>query len=177
MRALLPLASGSPRELQAIDEGLAALGAELGVAIGRSEMLNGAAQSADGLREASDALAVARALLATGGALAYEQLGAYRYLVHVADGDAPHDPYLSAVRAIAAYDRRRGTQLVPTLEAYLADRRNASRTARALDIHPNTLRQRLERIEQLTDLKLAQADLLGLELAAKLARLRYHAET
>jgi DNA-binding PucR family transcriptional regulator len=45
-------------------------------------------------------------------------------------------------------------------------------TARALTVHPNTLRQRLERIETLTGLDLASADLLALELAVKLARLR-----
>jgi DNA-binding PucR family transcriptional regulator len=45
-------------------------------------------------------------------------------------------------------------------------------TARALTVHPNTLRQRLERIETLTQLDLAKADLLSLELAVKFARLQ-----
>jgi DNA-binding PucR family transcriptional regulator len=44
-------------------------------------------------------------------------------------------------------------------------------SARALYIHPNTLRQRLARIEELTGLKLDADDLLSLELAIKLARL------
>jgi DNA-binding PucR family transcriptional regulator len=112
-----------------------------------------------------------RALEPGGGAIAYGELGAYRYLVHAAAGEAPHDPYLTAVRAVAAYDARRGTRLIATLEAYLADRRSVSRAARALRIHPNTLRQRLERIEQLSGLELSDADLLALELAIKLARL------
>jgi DNA-binding PucR family transcriptional regulator len=76
------------------------------------------------------------------------------------------------VRTIAAYDRRRGSQLVETLEQYLADRRSITETARALTVHPNTLRQRLDRIETLTGLELGKADLLALELAAKLARLK-----
>jgi DNA-binding PucR family transcriptional regulator len=70
------------------------------------------------------------------------------------------------------YDRRRRTQLVQTLEQYLRDRRSIVTTARALYVHPNTLRQRLERIETLTGLDLATEDLLSLELAVKLARLR-----
>ena len=45
-------------------------------------------------------------------------------------------------------------------------------TARNLYIHANTLRQHLERIEQVTGLALADEDLLGLELALKLAHLR-----
>ena len=36
-------------------------------------------------------------------------------------------------------------------------------TARALFIHPNTLRQRLERIEKLSGLDLGAEDLLSLE--------------
>jgi DNA-binding PucR family transcriptional regulator len=44
-------------------------------------------------------------------------------------------------------------------------------SARALYIHPNTLRQRLGRIEELTELDLNDDDLLSLELAIKLARL------
>ena len=43
--------------------------------------------------------------------------------------------------------------------------------ARDLFIHPNTLRQRLGRIEELTGLNLDEDDLLSLELAIKLARL------
>jgi DNA-binding PucR family transcriptional regulator len=38
-------------------------------------------------------------------------------------------------------------------------------------VHPNTVRQRLERIERVADLDLSVADLLSLELALKLARL------
>jgi DNA-binding PucR family transcriptional regulator len=45
-------------------------------------------------------------------------------------------------------------------------------TARALTVHPNTLRQRLDRIQTLTDIDLATTDLLGLELAIKFARLK-----
>jgi DNA-binding PucR family transcriptional regulator len=39
-------------------------------------------------------------------------------------------------------------------------------------VHVNTLRQRLDRIESLTGLDLAGEDLLALQLAIKLARLR-----
>jgi GAF domain-containing protein len=171
LRALLPLSSGSARELRALDDGLATLAREGGAAIGRSELGRGAERGVDALREAADAATVVRALEPGGGTIAYGGLGAYRYLVHAAAGDAPQDPYLTAIRAVAAYDGRRGTQLIATLEAYLADRRSVSRAARALRIHPNTLRQRLERIEQLSGLELADADLLALELAIKLARL------
>jgi DNA-binding PucR family transcriptional regulator len=69
------------------------------------------------------------------------------------------------------YDRRRGACLVETLERYLADRGRVTASARALYVHPNTVRQRLERIEGVADLHLPSEDLLSLELALKLARL------
>ena len=69
------------------------------------------------------------------------------------------------------YDRKRGARLVETLEQCLADRGSVSASARSLYVHPNTVRQRLDRIERVTGLSLADEDLLSLELALKLARL------
>ena len=70
------------------------------------------------------------------------------------------------------YDQRRKAQLVTTLEEYLRNRGSAATTARNLYIHPNTLRQRLDRIAKITGLELDGEDLLSLELAIKLVRLR-----
>jgi DNA-binding PucR family transcriptional regulator len=106
-----------------------------------------------------------------GGAVSYEGLGAYKYLVHLELDDAPHDRYRGSVEELIEYDRRRGARLVETLERFLADRGSVAASARALYIHPNTVRQRLERIERVTGLELAKEDLLSLELALKLARL------
>jgi DNA-binding PucR family transcriptional regulator len=61
---------------------------------------------------------------------------------------------------------------VETLERYLESRTSIATTARVLFIHPNTLRQRLARIEKLAGLDLETDDLLSLELAIKLGRLR-----
>jgi DNA-binding PucR family transcriptional regulator len=130
---------------------------------------DGAPQS---LRQAQDASAISRALAPGGGALAYDALGAYRYLVHLSLDDAPHDRLCEAIERLLAYDERRETQLLATLEQYLADRRVGTSTARKLFIHANTLRQRLDRIQKLTGLDLAGEDLLSLELAVKLVRLR-----
>jgi DNA-binding PucR family transcriptional regulator len=69
------------------------------------------------------------------------------------------------------YDARRKAQLIETLERFLGARCSVAGTARELYIHPNTVRQRLERIEQVTGLDLREDDLLSLELALKVARL------
>jgi GAF domain-containing protein/sugar diacid utilization regulator len=49
------------------------------------------------------------------------------------------------------YDLDRGTDLVGTLEAYFSNDRNLARTRDALQIHVNTVTQRLERITKLLD--------------------------
>jgi len=76
-----------------------------------------------------------------------------------------------ALDRLIEYDAKRRTSLLDTLERYLAERRSVIESARELFIHPNTLRQRLGRIEELTGLNLDEDDLLSLELAIKLARL------
>ena len=79
----------------------------------------------------------------------------------------PHDRYGQAVDELIEYDRRRNAQLVETLERYLGARCSVAASARTLYIHPNTVRQRLERIERITGLDLRNEDLLSLELALK----------
>jgi purine catabolism regulator len=141
------------------------------VALGVSAPGRGVGESRQALREAARAAQLARTLRPGGGALGYEQLGAYKYLVHLRLDDSPRDRHWTAVEALLAHDNQRRTALLDTLEEYLARRRSVADTARTLYIHPNTLRQRLARIERVTGLRLDAEDLLALELAVKLVRL------
>ena len=172
LRALVPLPAldtGAAEQLRLACE---ELGADLGVDIGLSDAERGAASARRRMREAADAARIARSLAAGGGAVSYERLGAYRYLVNLELDEAPRDRYGQAVAALIDYDRDRNARLVDTLERYLAARCSVAASARALYIHPNTVRQRLERIQQITKLDLREEDLLSLELALKVARLR-----
>lgn len=170
LRALLPL---RPRMLAATLEGeLHELATAERLLVGISAARPGVTDGRRSLVEAVDSAKIARALMPeSGGALAYRDLGAYRYLVRVPAEDSPDDRHRMAVDRLLDYDRQRRSQLVATLERYLHDRSRVA-TARALYIHPNTLRQRLERIEALSELELEREDLVSLELALKLARLR-----
>jgi GAF domain-containing protein len=175
LRALLPLrgvGDAGDGAVDALTRSLHTLALGERVLVGVSSARAGARGGGDSLGEAADAGTIAGALSPDGGALAYRDLGAYRYLVHLPLADAPHDRLCEAVDRLMEYDDRRRTQLTSTLEQYLADRRSGATTARKLFIHPNTLRQRLDRIEKLADLDLASEDLLALELALKLVRLR-----
>lgn len=169
LRALLPLPSATTESdlWHAVDE----LAREEGLNVGVSDADRGAASAKRRMREAADAARIAHSLVAEGGAVSYQQLGAYRYLVHLERDDTPHDRYGQAVEALMEYDGRRKARLVETLEHYLGCRCSIAASARGLFIHPNTVRQRLERVERVAGLVLADEDLLSLELALKVARL------
>ena len=82
-----------------------------------------------------------------GEVVIFERMGLDRLLASVSDVE------LSAFRdtmiePLAAYDRAHRSNLVDTLEAYLATR-NAAEAARRLFVHYNTVRSRLARIEEL----------------------------
>jgi GAF domain-containing protein len=173
LRAVLaPARPDGARALSELDRTLDQIGVSEQVVIGRSGVRRGASEGRRGLREAQDAVTVAAAVRADGGALAYDELGAYKYLVRIEPDDAPEDAQVIAVRRLVEYDDRRRTRLTETLERYLVAQRSLATAARALHIHRNTLRQRLGRIEKLTGLDLAAENSLALELAIKAVRLR-----
>lgn len=77
------------------------------------------------------------------------------------------------IAAILATTHVDGEQLLQTLRTYLHGGQHVKSTAEALHIHPNTLRQRLRRVERLTGLSLANSEerlLLDLELRAHIER-------
>jgi len=171
VRAVLAMGTRAPERIEEVLRACRELGRRRGAAIGLSELHHAPVDSARAYREALDAAMIGRALLGPGGAIGYAEVGAYRYLVHIASENAPHDRMRAAVDRLIDYDAKRRTSLLDTLERYLAERRSVIESARELFIHPNTLRQRLGRIEELTGLNLDEDDLLSLELAIKLARL------
>ena len=172
VRVLAPLPNGEDAAVEQLRAACEPLGRDEGLVVGLSDVDRGAASARRRMREAADAAHIGRSLQPGGGAVSYEQLGAYRYLVHLEPDQSPHDRYGQAVAKLVEYDRRRGARLVETLERFLADRDSVTTSARALYVHPNTVRQRLERVERVADLDLPNEDLLSLELALKLARLQ-----
>ena len=142
------------------------------VAIGVSNVCRGAASFPAGFEEARHALLGSAVLRSKPAMMTYDELGPYRYLLRMSlDGDM-RDSYRDAVAQLAAYDTERSTSLLLTLEEFLRRRGNISATAEALYVHPNTLRQRLRRISELSAIDLRQDDWLMVEIAVKLVRLQ-----
>lgn len=73
---------------------------------------------------------------------------------------------------VVAYDERRGTELVRTLDAYFACGMSPARTKEALHVHVNTVAQRLERVGRLLGDDWQSPDrALEMQLALRLHRL------
>jgi len=146
-------------------------GTEAGpLAIGISNICQGASSFAHGFDEAASAAQVGALLRGAAGVFSYEDLGPYRYVLTV-DGMV-RDRYQDGLERLVEYERRRGTELLGTLEAFLEHQGNIAQTARKLYMHPNTLRQRLVRIERVALLDLDKEDWLSLAMAVKAVKLR-----
>jgi GAF domain-containing protein len=141
------------------------------VAIGISSLCQGEAAFVDGFAEAQQALLGTIVLKGEPTVLAYEELGAYKYLLRVALDGGIRDSTVDSVSRLAEYDTQRGSQLVTTLEEFLRRHGNISATSEALFVHPNTLRQRLRRIAELSGLDLRKDDWLMIEIAVKMVKL------
>ncbi len=87
----------------------------------------------------------------------FDELGVrYKALDSLPD-DVLRELREGVVGALAAADAEHDGELLPTLEAYLAESFSVSAAAAVLFVHRNTLRKRLARIESLTHLDLASS--------------------
>lgn len=120
--------------------------------------------------EARRALAIGRWGHGPGRASLFEELGLDRLLVKVPEAEVR--AYCEAMLGrLEAFDAARGANLVTTLETFLASR-NAALAARQLFVHYNTLKNRLERIEEIIGPYIDDPDrCLSLTLALRLRRL------
>jgi DNA-binding PucR family transcriptional regulator len=96
-------------------------------------------------------------------------LGIYGLLLQL---DEPEQLSRFAQQTLAPlreYDAAKHTDLLDTLAAYLAHNMSTAQTAAALYLHPNTVGQRLKRIEAVLGLSLAQPEALVQLKAALMA--------
>ena len=170
--ALVPaLGTDESDSLRRLEKALGEGANRLPLVIGVSSPCLGAAALATGLQEARQAALAAPVFVDAPAVVPYDGLGPYKYLLRVPlDGDV-RDRQRDALRKLGEYDRQRQAQLTRTLEEFLRQRGNISATAQALYVHPNTLRQRLRRIEELTGINIKGDDWLMIEIALKLLRL------
>jgi hypothetical protein len=147
------------------EDGVVAIAAVPGIALGELGALlagrlgPGAAvgvgspcAAVDGLRRslvgAREAAVLARRL--TRGWALHDDISSHALLLALHD-DAVLDTFAQNVLGpIVEHDRRRGSELLPTLEAFVTSGGQWQATADALSMHVNTLRHRIARCEELT---------------------------
>ena len=80
----------------------------------------------------------------------YESLGFYKVLFNVSNRKELESYRSEVLGPLNEYDKRHGGELLPTLAAFLEDTENLLIVADKLHIHRNTLRYRLQKVEEIT---------------------------
>jgi purine catabolism regulator len=121
--------------------------------------------------EARQALRIGPALLKK-PVISFDALGFLPWLRHL-PAEAHERNYFTQAIQYLIDDKRRGTELLETLEAYLDAGGNVQEAARRLFLHRNTVRQRLNQIETKCNVDLTDAlTCLNLHIALKELKLR-----
>ncbi|WP_067170555.1 PucR family transcriptional regulator [Microtetraspora niveoalba] len=152
--ALVPLAGNTAAEIaEHVLRGARALEAGLGdarISLGLSSVTTGPAGLSSLIEEARNA----RKLAALGrdrvSAMTADDVSSYRSLLAAIPGDLRRSFRARLLGRLEEYDAANQTDLVETLETFLAESGSWAATADRLHVHVNTLRYRLKRIEELT---------------------------
>ena len=108
--------------------------------------------------EASLALDLARRRREVGRVMTPRDLGIYGLLVGSATRQAMQSMVERTLGPILKADSDGGPDLVKTLHTFLTNDRHLEHTAAALHVHPNTVRYRVSRAQQLLDVNLKSPD-------------------
>ncbi len=82
----------------------------------------------------------------------FAQLGIYRYLPTLYEKNTSKDYYSDDLLSLIKNDAAKQTDLLRTLEVFLANDGKGKQTANELFIHPNTLNYRIKKIQELTSI-------------------------
>lgn len=124
------------------------------------------------LVEAEKSLKIGLAVWPKGTIFHYDDMGFYRLIVNQTDSEELKAFYRDTLEPLVAYDSNNQTSLVPTLETFLKNNGNITSTAQSLFVHYNTVKYRLEQIEELLGISLKDAEVrFNLQVALKVHQL------
>ena len=108
-----------------------------------------------------------------GQTICYSELGIYRLLLQIGDMHQLWQFAAEVLGPLIDYDAGHKVELFSTLSIYLNQHESLKQTARVLRVHVNTISYRIQRIEQLTSLDLANPEhRLSAHVAAKIIESR-----
>lgn len=143
------------------------------VAAGISRPCAGLFGLREAYREAKDAVSIAHELGEKENTTFYGDLKLFQLLLALKERSLEHLKrfHQETLGILAEHDTRKQSNLIRTLEGFFDANGNLAKAAQDLDVHRNTLVYRLEKIAELTDLDLDDADnRLILHLALKIER-------
>lgn len=129
----------------------------LTISIGTSSPFQTLAEFKHGVQEANQAFSVLRALQKTNDIMLYQKIGIYRLFFR-------HDRQellillQNTLGVLLEYDSEFEGSLLDTLEAFLACDRHIGNTANRLFVHRNTLKYRINRINEIMNCDLSDAN-------------------
>jgi PucR family transcriptional regulator, purine catabolism regulatory protein len=143
------------------------------VGAGISRPVTGLAALRESYREAKDAVSIANELGDKEDTTFYGDLKLFQLLLALKERNLDHLRrfYQDTLGLLVEHDERKQGDLIRTLNGFFEANGNLAKAAQDLDVHRNTLVYRLERISELTEMNLDDADnRLILHLALKIQR-------
>jgi PucR family transcriptional regulator, purine catabolism regulatory protein len=143
------------------------------VGAGISRPLTGLSGLREAYREAKDAVSIANELGDKEDTTFYGDLKLFQLLLALKERNLDHLRrfYQDTLGLLVDHDERKQGDLIRTLNGFFEANGNLAKAAQDLDVHRNTLVYRLERISELTEMNLDDADnRLILHLALKIQR-------
>ncbi|QSO49361.1 PucR family transcriptional regulator [Alicyclobacillus mengziensis] len=133
----------------------------------------------DGLREgyieADASIRLGRPVFGRDTVICFDDLGVYRLLSELSNSSELKTFYMETSGKLEEYDSTHGTELLESLRLYFLYNFNVQDAARAMYIHPNTLKYRLRRVEEITEFSLNDAEgRLHLHLGLKIWHMFRH---
>ncbi|PYF03957.1 PucR family transcriptional regulator [Ureibacillus chungkukjangi] len=125
-------------------------------------------------KNARTALEIGRSQKGAGSRSTFASTGIYQLLISLTNNTFSTELMHDTIGVIAAYDKNNGLDLLHTLSSYIIHQGNVSQTARALNLHRQSLLYRLRKIESLTNRSLNDPDdIFLLQFCLKLWTVRF----
>jgi len=133
---------------------------DLTVSVGIGRFKNDPAELSEAYSEAEVALEIGHRINGPSSISTFEQTGTYKLLFRVLQ-EEPEELesfYTETLAPVVSYDSRYGTELVQTLTTYLGNDASTAKTAADLFAHRHTIRYRLDRVRELTQLDVDKSE-------------------
>lgn len=136
------------------------------ISVGVGNIYSGLINMRKSLKEAEQALRIAKLSNSENSTYFYKNLGIYSLLLNIKEQSVLEKFYYDTLGKLVEYDKINSTELINTLEMYLKENGNITITSEKLYIHRNTLKYRICKIEEILycDLR-SLKDRMNLEIA------------